>query len=92
MATQGTAVVAFGSGALDARVAVTGQAGITTANLVEAWIAGTDLLGSSPNDSDWVEQFTVVATQIVNGVGFTIVVKPAMGNAFGNYNVNWVWN
>jgi hypothetical protein len=87
MATQGSTTVNFGSGALDAQVAVTGQAGITTGNLVEAWTSwnGTD-------DSPWVEQMQCTAGNIVAGTGFTIVVKPAMGRAYGSYTINWVWN
>jgi hypothetical protein len=87
MATQGTATVNFGSGATDASVAVTGQGAITTANLVEAWplVSGND-------DSPWVEHMTAYAGNIINGTGFTIYVKPAVGFAFGSYSIGWVWN
>lgn len=92
MSTQGTAVVNFGSGALEATVAVTGQAGITTSNLVEAWALCNDVVGSVNDDSAWVEQMQVTVTRIVNGVGFTIIAKPAVRKAFGSYNIGWVYN
>ena len=92
MASQGTAIVAFGSGALDATVTVTGQTGLTTGNLVEAWALVNENVGTQPDSSAWVEQMTVYATLIVPGTGFTIVMKPALGKAIGNYNVGWVWN
>ena len=92
MSTQGTAVVNFGSGALEASVAVTGQSGITTSNLVEAWALANETVGSQPNDAAWVELLRVYAIRIVGGTGFTIIVKPQLGSAFGSYNVGWVWN
>ena len=92
MATQGTAVVNFGTGALDASVVVTGQSGLTSGNLVEAWALCNETVGTTNDDSAWVEQMTVLATRIVAGVGFTIVMKPAMRGAIGSYNVGWVWN
>ena len=92
MATQGTAVVNFGSGALEASVVITGQTGITTSNLVEAWMLCNDTVGSQPDDSAWVERMNAYAIRIVNGVGFTILCKPDYGKAFGSYNVGYVWN
>lgn len=92
MSSQGQTSVNFGSGALEATVVVTGQASITTANLVEAWCACNEAIGSQPNDGAWVEQMQATATRIVNATGFSIVVKPAIGQAYGTYNVNWVWN
>ena len=86
MSTQGTATVNFGSGAPDASVVVTGQSGITTANLVEAWPA------VQGDDSAWVDGIQCYAGNIVNGTGFTIYAKPLMGNALGSYTINWVWN
>lgn len=91
MATTGTAVVNFGSGALEASVAVTGQSGLTSTNLVEAWPLCNETVGSTNDDSAWVEQMQVTATQIVPGTGFTIIMKPAIRIAYGSYNVGWVW-
>ena len=85
MAAQGTTTVNFGAGALEATASVTGQTGITTANLAEAWLQYTT------DDSVWVEQMQIWAGPITNGVGFPIVVKPMTGKAYGTYTVNWVW-
>jgi hypothetical protein len=92
MSTQGTATVDFGSsGALDASVAVTGQAAILTSNLVEAWLS---MAASANNTGDnaFAENLEVRAGNIVAGTGFTIYVKCTFGKAFGQYNINWVWN
>ena len=90
MATQGTATVDFGTGKPDASVAVTGQAGITTANLVEAWLSGT-ATANNLDDAGFAERLQVYAGDIVNATGFTIYALCPVGRAFGQYNVNWVW-
>ena len=92
MPTQGTAVVNFGSGALEATVAVTGQAGLTGANLVEAWALCNETIGGQQDDTAWVEMLQVYVINIIAGTGFTILVKPVTGLAFGSFNVGWVWN
>ena len=91
MSTQGTATVDFGNGATDVTVAVTGQASITTSNLVEAWIA---IVSTANNTADnaWVEDLEIDAGNVVNATGFTIYAKCNRGRAFGQYKVNWVWN
>lgn len=93
MSAQGTATVNFGAGALEASVAVTGQTGFTAGtNLLEAWALANETVGSSSDDSAWVEQMLVFATYQITGTGFTILMKPAIGKAVGSYNVGWVWN
>ena len=92
MSTQGTATADFGTGANEASIAVTGQAGFTSGtNLVEAWVSG---LATSNNveGSAREEQFTVIVDREISGTGFTLNVKPHIGQAFGQYFVNWVWN
>lgn len=92
MATQGTATVDFGTGATEASVAVTGQAGFTSGtNLVEAWVSGL-ATSNNPAGSAREEQFSVIIDPEVTATGFTINVKPKIGLAFGQYKVNWVWN
>ena len=70
---QGTAIVDFGAfpGSSDASVAVTGQTGILSSSLVEAWIRPVD---SADNlaDEHLVETIRIVAGNIVPGTGFTI--------------------
>ena len=94
MATQGTVTIDFGTnGKTDASVKVTGQAGFTAAtNLAEAWISPM-ATSNNTEDNHWVESLD--SPRIINqitGVGFTIVMKCNIGKAFGQYNLNWVWN
>jgi hypothetical protein len=92
MSGQGTAILDFGAfpGASDASVVVTGQTGILSGSLVEAWIfpaATTDHLA----DEHMVETLMVMAGNVVAGVGFTIYgfntntlfENPAMGGGKG---------
>lgn len=93
MSQQGTATVNFGSGAMEALIAITGQAGFTAGtNLVEAWALCNETVGSDNDDSAWVEQMSVHATYPLTGTGFTIIMKPALRRAYGSYNVAWCWN
>ena len=73
MGAQGTVTLDFGAfpGASDASVAVTGQAGIISGSLVEAWLlpaATTDHTA----DEHLVETLRVSAGAIVAGTGFTV--------------------
>lgn len=93
MATQGITTVNFGSGALEATVTVTGQAGYTVGtNAAEGWPLATETIGGVADDSAWVEQLSVMVKNHITGTGFTLVVKPAVGMAYGTYNIGWVWN
>jgi hypothetical protein len=94
MATQGTAVLDFGSTpAAEASVAVTGQTGIAADSLIEAWV-----MGSSTGDNNEGEHlFAGVALKLVcgiptAGVGFTIYATSMVGLATGTFNIRWVWN
>jgi len=73
MGASGTATLDFGAspGKSDASVAVTGQAGIVSASLVEAW---PRLVASADHSADehMVETLKVTAGNIVVGTGFTI--------------------
>ena len=106
MAGQGTTTINFGTfpGATDATVTVTGQAAITTSNLVEAWINPT-ATSDHTADEHWVDPPEVFAGNIVNGTGFTIygVIKKRaeigpssrsvdVPRIYGQWTVNWVWN
>lgn len=91
MATQGTAVLDFGVADTYATVAVTGQAGITTGNLVEAWI-NPSATANNTADDHLTSEIIVQAGNIVNGTGFTIYGHTLRGLAHGQFNINWVWN
>lgn len=109
MSGTGTASLDFGvfPGALDASVAVTGQASILGTSLVEAWIypAAT---ADHTHDEHLVDPPRVIAGSIVAGVGFTIygfsmedapqTLDVATGNALNNtprhhgvWSVAWAW-
>jgi hypothetical protein len=91
MSTQGSATLDFGTGKTDTSVAVTGQASITTSNLVEAWLSGV-ATSNNLTDAGFAENLQIRAGDIVNATGFTIYAFCRTGSAFGQYTVNWVWN
>lgn len=75
MGAQGTTTVDFGAfpGAMDASVAVTGQAGIVAGSLVEAWLRPAATADHTA-DEHLVEPLRVLAHTIVAATGFTITV------------------
>lgn len=93
MSTQGTATIDFGTGASDAFISVTGQAAFDAAlNNVEAWI-DPKATSNNTEDNHWVEEFyQPQITNKVTGTGFKIRLRVARGEAYGQYNLGWVWN
>lgn len=101
MGAQGTAVLNFGAfpGQSDTSVVITGQSGILSGSLVEAWIRSADSADHSA-DEHLVETLKVVAGNIVAGTGFTIygvnqsqLASHGQGTRlYGQWNVSWVWN
>ena len=75
MGATGTSTVDFGAfpGKSDASVAVTGQAGIVSGSIVEAWLFGST--ADHSEDEHFVEPLVVFAGTIVVGTGFTIYVR-----------------
>lgn len=75
MGAQGTATIDFGAfpGTTDAFVAVTGQAGILSGSLVEAWLlpAATAVHSSDEHYMASV-MMDILAGEIIAGTGFTI--------------------
>jgi len=73
MGATGTASIDFGAypGATIASVAVTGQTGILSTSLVEAWIRPADTTNHT-HDEHLVDPPAIIAGSIVGGVGFTI--------------------
>lgn len=69
----GTATIDFGAfpGSSDASVTITGQSGIVSGSVVNAWIYPADSADHSA-DEHWVETITATAGGIVAGTGFTI--------------------
>lgn len=99
MGAQGTATLDFGAhpGSDMASVAVTGQTGIVSGSLVEAWIRPVVSADHSA-DEHMVEDLYVTARDIVAGTGFTIFGFPRTapgGKAaklIGQWTIAWVWN
>jgi len=106
MSGTGTGALDFGAfpGSSDAALAITGQGGIVSGSLVEAWIRPVATADHSA-DEHMVESIKVMAGNIVAATGFTIygfnsnqLSEPAsQGNAketriYGQWTVAWVWN
>lgn len=98
MGAQGTATLDFGAfpGSSFASVNVTGQAGIVSGSLVEAWLRPVDTADHRA-DEHMLETIQVFAANIVAATGFTIygvdsgqVAKTGM--LYGLWSVAWVWN
>jgi len=73
LGNSGTADLNFGNfpGASDASVVITGETGIASGSLVEAWIRPIDTFDHTA-DEHMLETLKVFAANIVPGVGFTI--------------------
>lgn len=73
MGAQGTATLDFGAfpGKSDASVDVTGQSGIVSGSLVEAWIR-PEATADHTADEHMAESLKIIAGNIVAGTGFTI--------------------
>ena len=100
MGASGTTTIDFGAfpGKSDTSAAVTGQAGILSNSLVEAWIRPVATADHSA-DEHLVEELSVMAGNIAVGTGFTIygIHKPAMSHGadtrlYGLWTVSWAWN
>jgi hypothetical protein len=91
MAT-GTASLDFGAkpGKDTATVAVTGQTGIVSGSLVEAWLRPIDTADHTI-DEHRVEELQIVADTIVAGTGFTIFGRTRNGPIYGVWNCAWAW-
>lgn len=76
MGAQGTTTIDFGTfpGTTDATVDVTGQTGIVSGSLVEAWIR-PEATADHTADEHWVESIMVQAGNIVAATGFTIYAR-----------------
>lgn len=96
MGASGTTTVDFGTfpGTSTAAVDVTGQAGILSNSLVEAWVL--PVTTADHTDLEHIlDPPRVIAGSIVAGTGFTIYATAWPGGLnlhYGQYTVAWVWN
>lgn len=102
MGASGFTTVNFGAfpGKSDAVVTITGQAGIVSGSLAEAWLRPVATADHSA-DEHMVETLKVVANNIVAATGFDIsgfntnqINEPnGLGTlVYGLWTVAWVWN
>lgn len=99
MGAQGQTTINFGAfpGSNDASTVITGQAGILSTSLVEAWIQPVATADHSVAEH-YIDPPRVVAGEIVAGTGFTIrgfgsgVQSGEMPTCYGLWTVDWVWN
>lgn len=94
MATTGTATVDFGSVYKNAAsVDVTGQTGILSNSIVEAWLSPATTADHTVDEHEIASAtLKVVAGPPVSGDGFTIyAVTTTPGGVSGKWNVEWVW-
>jgi hypothetical protein len=89
-ANVGVGVVDFGTGATDAKLVVTGQAGILAGSFVSATLTATATASHSA-DEHMVDGPIVMAGDIVPGVGFTVFASTRNTRLFGAYSVSWSW-
>lgn len=93
MSTQGTTTIDFGSfpGQSNIALVITGQSGIGSGALVDAWLMPADTADHTV-DEHVIDGPVVMAGAVVAGTGFTIYAQARDGLAWGQWNVAWVWN
>jgi len=91
----GTATLDFGATPADeASVVVTGQAGIVSGSLVEAWFMQNDTTADNGADehNEASAMCPLVCGAIVAGTGFTIFANTLGVLGIGQFKVKWAWN
>lgn len=90
--TSAVTTVDFGAfpGATDAKVTITGQAGILAGSKVKAYVIATATADHSA-DEHWVEEIGVTAGNIIPGTGFDIYVRADDTRLYGLYTLAWEW-
>jgi len=97
MGAQGTADLDFGAfpGKTDAKVDITGQTGIVSGSLAEAWIRPVNT-ADHYDEEHMVEDLRIYAGNITPGTGFTVFgyAGSSIGTTliYGVWKIGWVWN
>lgn len=100
--TKGTANLNFGvfPGVSDTSLAISGQAGILSSSIVDAWIFPIATADHSA-DEQMLEPIKIFAGNIIAGTGFTIygfntnqINEPSGGSTrlYGLFSVAWSWS
>lgn len=94
MGAQGTTTIDFGSTPTsEASIAITGQTGIVSGSLAEAFVMGGSTGTNTADDHRFAAvSLRLVCDSIVAGTGFTIYAVATAGEATGTFNIKWVWN
>jgi hypothetical protein len=90
-ANVGTGVIDFGSGRTDAKLVVTGQAGILSTSSVTADVL-CQATAAHSDDEHWVDGPLVSAGSIVPGTGFTVYARTNSTPLYGKYSITWSWS
>lgn len=84
-ATKGQSTVPFATFLPEGEVVVTGQTGITASSYIQASVY-------ADNDDVYSQTWdTPIIRNIVVGTGFSIVLRPDIGQFKGNVKVNWIY-
>lgn len=88
----GNATLNFGSapGSSSTTVVVTGQASISSASNVEAFLMGTDSTATHNGYEHSMVPMTIRCQDLVAGTGFTITAFSEY-RLTGTFKVRWVW-
>lgn len=99
MGAVGSVIVDFGNAPAietETSVVVTGQTGILATSKVEAWMMPIEVLGANGHNEDEHRledlKFTIPASTVIKGIGFTIYAECQTGTTNGKFQVCWVWN
>lgn len=87
----GTAIIDFGARETTASVAVTGQTGILSTTIPNAWVFPV-ATASNTADNHWTDDIAVTAGAVQAGVGFTIFATCRTGFGHGQFTVGWSWS
>jgi hypothetical protein len=87
---SGTAQVDFGNGSIDSSTVITGQSLIAASSSVIVQRAAIATATHSV-DEHVIEEFDVVAGNIVPGVGFTVYGHARRSRLYGAFSVAWRW-
>ena len=90
---SGHAVVDFGStpGNSDATTVITGQTGIISGSIIQAWLSPGYPTVDHSIEEHVVEEVFIDAGSTVPGVGFTIYAVTRNVALTGKWNVSWSW-
>jgi hypothetical protein len=99
---QSSTTINFGAfpGSSDASLVITGQTGIDVSSVVNAWLTPADT-DDHTADEHCIETISVMAGNVVSGVGFTIYAQNTSNlfnnrgdgtRIYGKWSISWKWS